>query len=432
MLRTAFPRPRDDDPEDVAWALSTANALWQQDERADALVWLQRASQAAADTGEAFRSEELAHAARTLRVALEDEALGSLPPLSRPQVTPFPNKPQPPRTELRPPRNLPSPPSDLLDPWAEKTPTSPLAPDGNVVTSALPLDELRRNSKRPPPPPVVEEASSTSPTWRPDASPPQESPDTQPAAARTSEPPISLDRVAAFAEVAVDARRDLARLAKLTELAPNEEVSVTGLVLILDGVGHVQPAILDITAVTASADETVYAQGSLARGLALRIVAEEGPVKVATFGDEVIAFALAGLPQVRASLQASADRLQALAGAALGSLGERLDSDLRQTMLARFEVRVLDEGEELATAGRPMPGMAIVGAGILEVSHPAHAVEKLHPGELVFPAQVLGAGPAPATVRAGVGGALVLFANRALTQELLVTWPPLLEVLAGL
>lgn len=37
------------DPEDVAWALQTADALWKRNERDDAIVWLRRAAQAAAE-----------------------------------------------------------------------------------------------------------------------------------------------------------------------------------------------------------------------------------------------------------------------------------------------------------------------------------------------------------------------------------------------
>ncbi len=49
----------------------------------------------------------------------------------------------------------------------------------------------------------------------------------------------------------------------------------------------------------------------------------------------------------------------------------------------------------------------------------------------MFPTEVLGAAPAPHTVRAAKGGALVLFAPRGVAQEMLVTCPPLLEILAA-
>jgi hypothetical protein len=53
-------------------------------------------------------------------------------------------------------------------------------------------------------------------------------------------------------------------------------------------------------------------------------------------------------------------------------------------------------------------------------------------GEFLFPGEVLGAGAAPLTARAGPGGALILFGDRMIAQELLVTCPPLLEVFAGM
>ncbi|MFI5302663.1 MAG: hypothetical protein ACHREM_31630, partial [Polyangiales bacterium] len=61
-----FPQPRDGDPEDVAWALSTADALWKRGEYADALSWIRRAANAAADAEEDMRTIELAKAVAEL------------------------------------------------------------------------------------------------------------------------------------------------------------------------------------------------------------------------------------------------------------------------------------------------------------------------------------------------------------------------------
>lgn len=380
---------------------------------------------AASETGEAFRAEELAHAARSLRVALEDEALIS-------------HAPEPPFASHRPdveeeaPITIPAAKGDdFLDPWAEKTPARSFTPEPSVITSALPLEELRRHSKRPPPPEEEEEPSLTVPTWRPDA------PD-EPAPLPAMSPPplpapsISLDGIAAFADLPDDARVDLAHLARLESLAPEEEVPVAGLLLIVDGAASIQPTILDTTAAVAKPRQVLYARGSLSRGFPLRVVAEDEPVKLAIWSDEVIDLALASLPWVVDELRDQADRLQALAGAALGRLGERLDTSLREAVLDRLEVRVLNEGEVLAHEGQPVPGMVIVGAGTVELSEPSGASRKLMPGDLLFPTEVLGAGPAPSTARAGMGGAIVLFGHRGLSQELLVTWPPLLEVFAGM
>ena len=56
----------------------------------------------------------------------------------------------------------------------------------------------------------------------------------------------------------------------------------------------------------------------------------------------------------------------------------------------------------------------------------------MRPGDFVFPSQTLGHGNAPDTAMAGEGGAVVFLGDRATAQDLLMTFPPLLEVLAML
>lgn len=454
MIRTAFPRPRDDDSEDVAWALSTAHALWLKDHRADALVWLQRASTAAADAGEAFRAEELAHAARTLRIALEDGAFDSLRPASPSPPPVSQTQSSTSETPVRPPPFG----DDFLDPWAEETPVRTMTPDTGVVTSALPLDELRRNSRRPkmpsePPPPAVppplpkpRPVGLTSAPKPPPPPPPPPSVRHEPArieaeppiTARPVTPPpppvkdgfIALENVAAFADLPDDARHELAKLARVEELALEEELPVSGLLLVLEGQAHVQPTVLDTTAATLPPGEVVLGQGTLPRGLSLRLVAQSGPLKVAAWSDEVISLALSSLPWVLEELRARTDRLQAFAGAALGPLGESLDAQLREAVLERLQLLVLREGEVFLDRGLPVQGLAILGAGALTLEG-ATGASKALPGDLLFGTEVLNGGLAPATARAGVGGAILLYGDRAVTQELLSTWPPLIEVLAG-
>lgn len=116
----------------------------------------------------------------------------------------------------------------------------------------------------------------------------------------------------------------------------------------------------------------------------------------------------------------------------MGALGRRLDDALRAQVSSRLKVRSLLEGEVLAEAGAPVPGLVVVGAGKLELVEQDTVVGELLPGEFLFAEQVLGAGVAPFTARAGAGGALVLAGNRAIAQELMVTCPPLLEILAGM
>jgi CRP-like cAMP-binding protein len=131
-----------------------------------------------------------------------------------------------------------------------------------------------------------------------------------------------------------------------------------------------------------------------------------------------------------------ADRFQALAGVTMGAMGDRLDDSLRALITDRCEVRTLLPYEVLVEKGATLPGLHIVGGGRVEiiVEHEdgsGEVEDELGPGDFLFAPQVLGGASAPATARAGKGGALVLFAGRMTTHELLVSVPPLLELLAG-
>jgi CRP-like cAMP-binding protein len=117
----------------------------------------------------------------------------------------------------------------------------------------------------------------------------------------------------------------------------------------------------------------------------------------------------------------------------MGLLGERLDAELRASVTARLTLKALAEHEVFAERGKPIPGLLVVGAGELELvdEDGVTAAGTLHAGEFLFPGEVLRAAPAPSTARAAKGGALILFAEHGVTQELLVTCPPLLEIFAG-
>ncbi|HVH41258.1 MAG TPA: hypothetical protein VM925_02915, partial [Labilithrix sp.] len=137
-------------------------------------------------------------------------------------------------------------------------------------------------------------------------------------------------------------------------------------------------------------------------------------------------------PWVEDDLRAAADRVQTLVGITIGPLGERLDVSIREEIVGRLTMRPLLAGELVVTAGEPVPGLLLVGIGELELVNGDKVTGVVGSGDFLFPTEVLGAGSAPATARAGAGGALVLFGDRAIAQELLVTCPPLLEVFAGM
>jgi hypothetical protein len=122
-----------------------------------------------------------------------------------------------------------------------------------------------------------------------------------------------------------------------------------------------------------------------------------------------------------------------MVGAAMGPMGEKLDEQLRGMVLDRCSVKLLLPGEAVAEAGKPLAGMTIVGAGRL-TSFDKQGQElpeaELGPGDFVFPKEMLGAAKAPATVRASQTGALIVFADRKTAHELLMSVPPLIEVLS--
>jgi CRP-like cAMP-binding protein len=100
-------------------------------------------------------------------------------------------------------------------------------------------------------------------------------------------------------------------------------------------------------------------------------------------------------------------------------------------VMERCELKHLLAGDIFLEAGKPVAGLAIVGAGRLELVNGDAVVGELHAGDLVFPNDVLSHGRAPHTVRAGKQGALVLATSRMAAHELMVSVPPLLELLAG-
>jgi hypothetical protein len=138
------------------------------------------------------------------------------------------------------------------------------------------------------------------------------------------------------------------------------------------------------------------------------------------------------IPWVEEDLRAAADRVQTLVGITIGPLGERIDVSIREEIVSRLTMRPLGPAEIVVNAGEPVPGLLLVGIGELELIKDDKVSGTVGSGEFLFPTEVLGGGSAPTTARAGPGGALVLFGDRRVAQELLVTCPPLLEVFAGM
>ena len=100
MLPTV-PEPRAEDPEDVSWALSTAEAMWARGEHAEGIKWVRRAAEAASEAEDDVRALELAKSAadltsliarRTSRASID---LEEVEPMSEPAPPPVPRAPPP-------------------------------------------------------------------------------------------------------------------------------------------------------------------------------------------------------------------------------------------------------------------------------------------------------------------------------------------------
>jgi hypothetical protein len=241
-----------------------------------------------------------------------------------------------------------------------------------------------------------------------------------------------LSEVRGLADLPEDTHRVLRQRARIERMGAGEDLSFFAVVLVLEGWVKLMPAIADVSCATASTGEVVFTQGTLADGVALRVVAGQNGTTLATWDRETFAQITDSCPWVADELRMIADGFQALAGTALGPLGERLDDALRKIVTSRCEMRSLLPGEVIVSQGKTVPGMHIVGGGLVElVDSSGSVVSTCAPGEFILTEQVLAGGVSPVTVRAASCGALVLFAPRLVAHELLVSVPPLLEILAG-
>ena len=242
---------------------------------------------------------------------------------------------------------------------------------------------------------------------------------------------VLLGEVRGLEDVPPEGQTILAREARLVRLGEDEEIGSFGLALVVRGSVKVMPAIADLACARVGKGDIVWSEGNLEDGVVLRLVAAEAATEVAVWDAELLKSIVRDYPWVVEDLRNLADRFQALAGVAMGPMGERLDDSLRAMVTERCEIKRLLPGEVLAHQGKPVGGMYIMAAGRLEVIAGNEIESELGPGDFLFGPQVLSNGAAPADARAGKGGALVLFASRSIAHELLLSVPPLLEIFAS-
>jgi hypothetical protein len=300
---------------------------------------------------------------------------------------------------------------------------------------------LPPRARKPPPPAAASAPSVPAPSASQAEIPP--GPVTEPGLGDApSEPPspgavpakLDLQQVEAFADLPDDARDAFAAAAAVSALGEGEEVSGFALAYILSGTVDVAATMVDAPAARLAAGAVLRSRGTMEEGVPMRLIGVSSGV-VATWTDAEVQDAFRTCPWVEEDLRTAADRLQTLVGVTIGPLGERLDAYLREQIIGRLTMRTLAPGDVVVTAGQPVPGLLLVGIGELELVDPSRGdavAGVVGSGEFLFAGEVLGAGAAPHTARAGAGGALILFGDRMIAQELLVTCPPLLEVFAGM
>ncbi|WP_437674373.1 hypothetical protein [Sorangium sp. So ce131] len=304
------------------------------------------------------------------------------------------------------------------EPTAAALPAPDAGEDLTLLASALDL------SSEPPPEPRAVEA----PDLAPESVPGLAAASGERAAAITGR---DLEQIEAFADLPEEMHDELARAAHVGDLAPDEELAVSGAALVLHGKASVCANIVDTPAARAAIRTLVPSRGTLDDGIPLRVVAGAGGARVAIWDQATIDDALRSCPWVLEELRAVADRLQALAGATMGPLGE-LEETLLRRILGRLRLRNLEPGEQLIHAGNPIPGLVLVGAGALELvdERSQEVAGGARPGELLFAPELLAGQPAPSIARAAAGGALVLIADHPVLRELFESTPELLSILA--
>ena len=264
--------------------------------------------------------------------------------------------------------------------------------------------------------------------------PPVHSSGTSPATRAGPSGAIDLQRFEALADVPDDERARIVATGQVIALLPDEEIDAPALVLVLHGELEVR------TKGRSSPIEIVPADQ-------LRILAPVPPsdgqliVVGGRKGSRLLALPAAAIEALRAAapwvvqdLEPGSDDLHVVAGALRGEIGRRLDDALLGAVLARADTMRLGPGATVVKQGELVRALVILGAGALSLragdDPDAPEIGAIEPGEVLFPSELLTRAKAPSTVRAGAEGAVVLVATRGATEELMMTYPPLLDILS--
>ncbi len=244
---------------------------------------------------------------------------------------------------------------------------------------------------------------------------------------------LSIESFEAFADLPDDLRETLQKSAFVMSLKEGAEIPSFALAIVLAGDVDVAAHGVDAPAVRLPTGHVLYGRGSIESDVPMRLLGTGTGTEVAVWSRDDIAPIMKSCSWVEDDLRASADPVLAAVGVTIGAFGARLDPTLRGIVTARLAVHSLGAGDVLFQAGKVVPGLFVVGAGIIELVQDGVVTGTLGPGDFIFPSAVVGGvTKAQAEARAADSGALVLSCDRKAAQELLMTCPPLLEILASM
>ncbi|MDI1482356.1 hypothetical protein QHF84_37385, partial [Polyangium sp. y55x31] len=344
---------------------------------------------------------------------------------------------------------VPKPPTVATQPTPEKEPAWAVPPPAKTAP-AVPDAMKRSGTTMPPPAPPRPAAATTAgraalAALKPDAAQPaaeapKPAPPPAPAAAaaepapNSSGPPrigdVMLEAIEPLTDLPEDVQRALSRAAKIEELGPSQSRAL-GVMLVITGEVSVYADDATVPGHVAGPRSFLTSRGSLEGGFAMHFVTGASGAKIASWDDATFDHALRSCPWVLDDCKATADRLQARTGLAIGALGG-LDAKTRDSLATRLDMRVIEPGEVVTQENDPMPGLIfVVGGGVdIQEGDPPAVVGEARAGELLF-ADALWAGvPAPLTSRAKASGVLLLVADRKLALELAADVPLVAELLS--
>jgi hypothetical protein len=166
LVIPTVPESKPEDPEDVSWALSTAEAMWTRGDHAEGIKWVRRAAEAASEAEADTRALELAKAAADLAGLVARRSMSDHPPPSSDKeagksTTQSPTSNAPSTARSATPSPMSRPPAPIAAPPAAAS-SKPMSkpPPAAKTRSAPPIPLPSRASQRPEPPRAPQAAAA--------------------------------------------------------------------------------------------------------------------------------------------------------------------------------------------------------------------------------------------------------------------------------